>query len=72
VVELTELQADLVRLIAEHHRAHGFAPSVRDLMASARVASMSKVHGALVVLREQGLIEWETGLGRTLRVADRQ
>lgn len=71
-MEQTRLQVDLVRLIAEHHRAHGFAPSVRDLMASARVASMSTIHGALVALREQGLIEWETGLGRTLRVVDRQ
>lgn len=65
---MTARQAELVRLIKQHHRAYGFPPSVRELMAAAERASMSTVHKDLVALRDEGLIEWDQSRYRTIRV----
>lgn len=68
---LTALQTDLVRLIEQHHRKYGYAPSVRELQTATNLSSMSTIHRALVVLRAQGLVEWEPNRYRTIRVPAR-
>lgn len=66
----TARQSELLRLIKDHHRVHGYPPSVRELMAAAGTASMSTTHRDLVALRDKGLIEWDNNRYRTIRVVD--
>ncbi len=48
-------------------REHGIPPTVREL-AKALGISSTAAHYRLTRLREHGLVEWEEGKSRTLRI----
>jgi hypothetical protein len=55
--------------IVDYHWSHGYAPTLREL--SERIGrSLSTTQYHLCQLRDAGLVEWEPGAARTLRVAD--
>lgn len=45
-----------------------YPPSVRDVQLEVGLSSPSSAYRALVRLRDQGLIEWETNRFRTIRI----
>jgi hypothetical protein len=54
--------------IVDYHWSHGYAPTLREL--SDRIGrSLSTTQYHLCQLRDAGLVEWEPGAARTLRVA---
>ena len=61
-------QERVVDAIDEHQRQCGHPPSIRELAERLDVRSMSQLHRALVDLRAEGVIAWENGRNRTLRV----
>ena len=56
-------------LAAVHHLAwsKGYAPDLRELADRTRVSS-TRIHQILVALRAAGLVAWEAGKSRTLRL----
>lgn len=60
---------ELVRLIQEHHREHGYAPSWRDL-AEALGLTPATVQHHLQTLWRQGLVRWDHRVARSLRVVE--
>ncbi len=53
-----------------HVEARGFAPTVREL-ADALHCSPSCIAQHLDVMRAHGMVDWEDGKGRTLRLVPR-
>lgn len=66
----TDRQKQILRAIERLNRELGYPPTVRDL-AGELDASLCTVHRCLLKLRAGGLITWEKGRSRTLRVVDR-
>lgn len=58
---------DLVQAILYLTKREGYPPSIREL-AEAFNVSVSTIHYHLGPLREDGVVAWETGRNRTLRV----
>lgn len=56
--------------IMQFTREHKYPPSVRDLCDMLNLSSASTVHGYLERLKIQGLLTWEPGSPRTLRVLE--
>lgn len=71
---MTTLNHHALAIIAEVQRrqqAGASMPSVRELQRLAAVASPSGVQQYLIRLRELGLLTWEHGKNRTLRLTCR-
>lgn len=56
--------------IGELLAERGYAPTLREIQASARLSSTSVVAYHLSWLRRQGLVTFEPGLTRTLRLTE--
>lgn len=65
---LTAQRYRLLDMIAVWWEDHGYAPSARDLMEGMHYASVSTAHDHLGILRDQGMVEWEAGRSRTVRL----
>lgn len=61
-------QTDLLEAIRCYQAERGYSPTVRELCEILGVASTSTVHWHLANLQERGLVTWEPGLTRTLRL----
>lgn len=61
-----ELQA--LCFIARHLDTHSYPPSVSAIQRHLRVCSANTAHTTLERLREKGLLTWEPGQARTLRI----
>jgi repressor LexA len=67
---LTRVQAETLRMIDAYHDGHGYPPTVREVQEVLRLAAVSSAFSRLETLRRYGLIEWEDGQFRTLRLTD--
>lgn len=68
--KLTDRQAEVERIVAEHHKTHGYAPSVREVAMELGTA----INGALRTLRAleaKGRLRHDTGVARSWRIVDR-
>lgn len=54
--------------IAEYQVERGYSPSLRDIAERAGLSSTSVVSGHLRQLRQRGLVRFEPGLVRTIRL----
>ena len=61
---------DLLRVLEQWDRP--MPPSIRELTAIVGAKSTSVVSRQLVVLRREGLVTWDEGHKRTLRLTGRQ
>lgn len=72
--ELERLASDPAwRILLEIWRrgSRGLPPaSLRDLVVATDQSSTSVVRWHLIRLRDEGLVDWEPGLSRTLRLTD--
>jgi SOS-response transcriptional repressor LexA len=64
-------QHALMSAIDEYWRAHGYAPSVRELVAACGLSSTAVCRHNLRALREDGWIDFTDGIPRTVRVLKR-
>jgi SOS-response transcriptional repressor LexA len=67
--DLTPRQSALLGALVSFTEERGYAPSTRDL-ARQLGTSFGSVHRMLLILRGNGLVSWEEGRARTLRVTD--
>lgn len=65
---LTVRQQQVLDAIREYHTAHGFCPSIRDVMRSLGFTSPNAVMNHLHTLRRKGCLTWTYGNARSLRV----
>ncbi len=68
MTSLTTRQREVLRTIATFSAEHGYAPTTRELMALLDIHSENGVHDHLRRFRRQGLVTWELGKNRTLRL----
>lgn len=66
--DLSPRDRELVETIERLADAQGYPPTVRELADAARLSGPSVVHGALLRLREEGVVTWQPSRPRTLRV----
>lgn len=69
---LTRAQIDVLDVIRKHFAAHGYAPTMREILA-ARGLSSQGVHGVsehLDELERKGFITREKGKTRTIRIVE--
>lgn len=61
--------AQILSFIREFKATHGYAPTVREISGGCDMA-VSMVHYWLRALARRGLVTWQWGKQRTLRVID--
>jgi SOS-response transcriptional repressor LexA len=67
----TNRREAFVVAIEGHWREYGYAPTVRELAQVVGLASSSTVWYWLMRLRYEGLVTWEEGKTRTIRLTQR-
>ncbi|MGC4378230.1 hypothetical protein WD019_15080 [Fictibacillus sp. Mic-4] len=68
--KISKRQQEILDLITNYIREYSFPPTVREICNLSGLRSTSTVHRHLEQLRKKGLITWEEGLPRTLRLID--
>lgn len=61
-------QDEVFAYLADHVRRHGYAPSIREIGEALGLRSTSTVHHHLTALAKRGLIAWDGGKNRAIRV----
>ena len=51
-----------------YHEKHGYAPSMRDVMVGVGLVSVGAIRYRMGILKEKGLVSFEPGQARTLKV----
>lgn len=67
-VVLSPQRQAILQAIDDFHHVNGYAPSVREVMHITGYASTDPVHRHLTILRKHGLVDWQDGRNRTLKV----
>lgn len=67
-VELPPRQKEVLRLIQELTTERGFPPTLADLAKAMGLRNRMTVHQHVVALKNKGMVQWEPGLNRSLRV----
>lgn len=60
----------IIQSIEAHWSEHGYAPSVQDLLDRLGLRSRASVQASLTRLQAAGIVDWDQGRARTLRVVD--
>ncbi len=68
---VTPRSEDVLRALRTFTAERGYSPTVRELADAVGLASPSAVAGHLYRLRRDGLVEWQDGRPRTLRVTEK-
>lgn len=62
----------IVYFIMWHSKERGFPPSVREIGSAVGLRTPAAVHSQLEKLAADGLVIWEKGKARTVRVVDEE
>lgn len=65
---LTKRQREILDEVTRFQSEHGYCTSVRELMRKFGWASPNAVVCHLTALRKRGLVTWEPGVARTIRL----
>lgn len=68
---LADKQKSLLGFLGDYQAAHGFLPSVREVMAFLRVRSTNTAQYHLSRLESEGYLRRERGMARAFRLTDR-
>lgn len=63
-------QREVVRLILELTQEHGYPPTLAELARALGLKNRMTVHQHVVALKKKGIVRWEQGLNRSLRVSE--
>lgn len=63
-------QKEVVRLIVELTEEHGYPPTLAELAKSMGLRNRMTVHQHVAALKKKGIVKWEPGLNRSLRVVE--
>src|SRR5580700_3620980 len=66
--ELPARQKDVLRLIIELTEEHGYPPTLAELAKALGLRNRMTVHQHVAALKKKGLVHWEPGLNRSLKV----
>jgi SOS-response transcriptional repressor LexA len=61
-------QDQIVEFIKSHVTEKGYAPTIREITKAVGLQSSSTTHGHLERLKKKGVITWENGSVRTLKL----
>jgi repressor LexA len=61
-------QKDVLELIVKLTQKHGYPPSLAELAKGMGLRNRMTVHQHVAALKKKGLVQWEPGLNRSLRV----
>ncbi|MFP5502970.1 MAG: hypothetical protein ACLGIN_10810, partial [Candidatus Sericytochromatia bacterium] len=64
----TNRQHEVFEFIVQNVRENGYAPSIREICTALGLRSTSTVHYHLTALAKRGLIQWEGGKNRAIKV----
>jgi repressor LexA len=67
---MSERTLQVLRTIEGLTRQAGFPPAVREVAKAVGLKSASTAMAHLWRLRQAGLVDWQTGTARTLRLTD--
>ncbi|MGI9117221.1 MAG: LexA family protein [Gaiellales bacterium] len=62
--------ARAMAFISEYRSAHPYGPSFREVMRGIGIASTGACYHVLSSLRDEQLIEWDEGIGRSIRLTE--
>ena len=65
---LSPRQKDVVRLISQLTDEHGYPPTLAELAKSLGLKNRMTVHQHVAALKKKGIVRWEPGLNRSLRL----
>jgi repressor LexA len=68
--DLPPRQLQVLELIEELSKEHGYPPSLAELAEALGLRNRMTVHQHVSALKKKGLVQWEQGLNRSLRVID--
>jgi SOS regulatory protein LexA len=68
--DLPARQQDVLNMIVELTDEKGFPPSLAELAAALGLKNRMTVHQHVAALKKKGLVHWESGLNRSLRVVE--
>ncbi|HEY9723743.1 MAG TPA: transcriptional repressor LexA [Oscillatoriaceae cyanobacterium] len=63
-------QNEVFEFIVQSVRENGYAPSIREICTALDLRSTSTVHYHLTALAKRGLIQWEGGKNRAIKVLE--
>lgn len=69
-VNITKRQYEMLMFIKDFRGEHGYAPSVRDIVAAFELVGTNAAMCHMKALRSKGLIDWVPEIARTFRPAD--
>jgi SOS-response transcriptional repressor LexA len=61
-------QQKILDFIVLHNKDKGYPPTVREITKAVGLQSPSTTHGHLERLRDSGVITWENGTVRTIKL----
>jgi repressor LexA len=61
-------QKDVLKAILHLTNKHGYAPTLAELAKALGLKNRMTIHQHVVALKNKGLVKWEPGLNRSLRV----
>ncbi|MBX9692639.1 MAG: transcriptional repressor LexA [Cyanobacteria bacterium] len=66
--QLPPRQQDVINAILQLTNEHGYPPTLAELAAALGLKNRMTVHQHVAALKRKGLVNWESGLNRSLRV----
>lgn len=66
---LSDVQVRVIEAIERYFLEHGIAPEYRDIMKTAGIKSHGSLMASLYALRRYGIVDWQDGKSRTIRVS---
>lgn len=67
---MSDIGEEILSYLAEFVASRGYSPSIRDIAVGVGISSTKTIHDALIVLREDGKVQWVDGQARTLRILE--
>src|SRR5580704_10138437 len=68
IEDLPTRQKDVLRFIVALTEENGYPPTLAELAKALGLKNRMTVHQHVVALKKKGLVQWEPGLNRSLRV----
>lgn len=70
IQELPPRQKEVLCLIDQLSKEHGYPPTLAELARALGLKNRMTVHQHVAALKKKGLVTWEPGLNRSLRIVD--